>query len=92
MAIGHSYSTVPVATPSSGPPVFLLSLLQARSGTLRYNWELGRLGSLALVGSQSRAGVPQLVSLRPTRGAAKATEAHCMAKKIIDTIEDVHFY
>ena len=40
--------------PSSGPHVFLLSLLQARPGTQLYDWELGRLGSLALVGSQSR--------------------------------------
>ena len=53
-AYGHSYSTVPAATPSSDAPVFLLNLPQARPGTQRYNWELGRLGSLSLVGTQSR--------------------------------------
>ena len=47
-------ATPTAATPSSGPPVFLLSLPQPRPGTQRYNWELGRLGSLALVGRQSR--------------------------------------
>ena len=40
----------------------------------------------------TRAGVPKLFSLRPTHGAAKATEANCIAKKIIDTTEYVHFY
>ena len=39
----------------------------------------------------SRAGVPKLFSLRPTHshGAAKATEAHCVAK-IINTVEYVY--
>ena len=53
-AYGLYYSTVPPATPSSGPPGFLLSLPQARPGTQWHNWELVRLGSLAFVGSQSR--------------------------------------
>ena len=52
-ACGHSYSTVAAATPSSDAPVFLLSLPQARPGNQRYNWELDRLCSLPLVGSQT---------------------------------------